>query len=150
MILQIFLYFFRRMVIRCFQCTHRCSQNFGHIFVFHFVEIAHIKNEALFLRKLQNRLLQKPLCTISVEIFVALYMREQEIIGIVGRKIPSFSFPCQKSQCLIHCNTIKPSRQFGIFRICQYNGSLYRATTRANACRTVAGFCNCSITISSL
>ena len=80
MILQIFLYFFRRMVIRCFQCTHRRSQNFGHIFVFHFVEIAHIKNEALFLRKLQNRLLQKPLCAISVEIFVALYMREQEII----------------------------------------------------------------------
>lgn len=114
MILQIFLYFFRRMVIRCFQCTHRRSQNFGYIFVFHFVEITHIKNEALFLRELQNRFLQKPLCTISVEIFVALYMREQEIIGIVGRKIPSFPFPCQKSQCLIHCNTIKPSRQFGI------------------------------------
>ncbi len=86
MILQIFLYFFRRMVIRCFQCTHRRSQNFGYIFVFHFVEITHIKNEALFLRELQNRFLQKPLCTISVEIFVALYMREQEIIGIVRRQ----------------------------------------------------------------
>ena len=36
------------MVVAGFKGTHRCAENFRHVFVFHFVVVAHVEHKALF------------------------------------------------------------------------------------------------------
>lgn len=46
--LKIVCYFFYCMMVRCFERADACAQDLTHLFVFHFLEIFHVKHSPLF------------------------------------------------------------------------------------------------------
>ena len=64
---QFSLYFIVGMVVRCLECSDRCSGDFGNVFVFHFVKISEIEDKPLLLRQPLNRLVEFALDPVAVK-----------------------------------------------------------------------------------
>ena len=84
-------YFFHGMVIGCLQRSYTGTQNLRHLFVFHFLEIFQVEDDALLLGQLQDGLLEELLRFVAVEVRVTLQFVGQGRVGIVDRR---FSARC--------------------------------------------------------
>ena len=68
-------YLFVCVVVGRFQGAYGCAEDFGHVFIFHFIEITHIEDDSLFARERGDGLVEFSCNGIPVEIRVSLYFR---------------------------------------------------------------------------
>ena len=98
-------------MVGCLECAYACTEDSGHILVFHLVEVLHVEYKSLFLGKSRNGFAQQPLCAVAVKERIAFYGIDQHCLLVIQRDVEAATFALEKCEAFVDGYFVEPSRQ---------------------------------------
>lgn len=110
--MKIFFYFFYGEMVGCFERSDAGLQDLAHFFVFHVLEIFHVKDDALLLGEGLQCALQHEVGFVAIEIGVAFQTVDGVGFGVVdGDGVAAF---LDKGEALVEGDAVEPGAEFGV------------------------------------
>jgi hypothetical protein len=91
------------MMVGCLQGSDARTEDFGHLFIFHFLKIFHVENHLLLLGQLVDGMDEFLLDVVAIEVWVAFqFVQDIRIDAVKGNRFAG-PFLVGKGQAFVEC-----------------------------------------------